>query len=147
MSKVKMITRNTPVATGGQANKAIAVIRCSSKPQFEKYGPSSQLRDVEEGLQHFQNGRVELCQTIEIQEPASGWNRKKWELTMRQCLEAYKRGEADMIVFPRVDRETRFLAGSFATLLEVVKAGILVYFAQRCYQNLEHPSEIPISWT
>ena len=110
--------------------KAIAIIRCSSKPQLEKYGPGSQLTDIKESLDYFPNGHTELYQTIELQEPASGWNRKKWEKAMDYCIGCYRQGKAQVVIFPRVDRETRFLAGSFPKLLEVIKSGMLVYFAE-----------------
>ncbi len=117
------------VSTKERVKKAIAVIRCSSKPQLEKYGPTSQLRDVNDSLQYFPEGPVEICRTIQIQERASGWNRRKWESVMNECLEKYKQGEAQVVIFPRVDRETRFLASSFPKLLEVIKSGMLIYFA------------------
>jgi hypothetical protein len=109
--------------------KAIAIIRCSSKPQFDKYGAVSQLKDVQEGLKQCPVGVVDLYETIQLQESASGWNRVKWETIMKHCIQRYQQGQAQVVVFPRVDRETRFLAGSFPTLLEVIKSGMLVYFA------------------
>ena len=108
----------------------IAILRCSSKPQLEKYGPAAQMRDIEEGIAHFSKGPVQISKTIQIQEPASGWNRTKWEAAMDECLSEHREGRVQIIVFPRVDRETRFLAGSFSKLLEVVKSGMFVYFAQ-----------------
>lgn len=120
--------------------KAIVVIRCSSKPQFEKYGPSSQLRDVNESLLSCPFGRVELYRTIQVQESASGWNRKRWEAAMDACLKEYEEGKAQVIAFPRVDRESRFLAGSFPKLLEVIKSGMLVWFAlERLWLDPNNP--------
>jgi len=120
--------------------EAIAVIRCSTKPQFDKYGAISQLRDVREGLKEFPLGTVELCETIELEESASGWNRTKWERVMKHCVERYEQGKAQVLIFPRVDRETRFLAGSFPTLLEVIKTGMLVYFGlERLLLDPENP--------
>ncbi len=128
------------VNTKERVKKAIVVIRCSSKPQLEKYGPTSQLRDVNESLQYFPKGPVALYRTIQIQESASGWNRKKWEPTMDECLREYKEGKAQVVIFPRADRESRFLAGSYPKLLEVIKSGMLVYFAlERLWLDPNNP--------
>lgn len=113
-----------------QGRRAIGIIRCSGKRQLEKYGPSVQERGIRESLEYFPLGPVELWKTIELQESASGWNRKKWETIMDDCIEIHKQGKAQVVIFPRVDRETRFLAGSFPKLLEVIRSGLLVYFSQ-----------------
>ena len=49
---------------------------------------------------------------------------------MDNYLAWYRDGKADVLIFPRVDRETRFIAGSLPKLLEIIKAGMLVYFAR-----------------
>jgi hypothetical protein len=49
---------------------------------------------------------------------------------MAKRLEEFRRGEWDVLVFPRVDRETRFLAGSFEALSQVLRAGVPIYFAR-----------------
>lgn len=120
--------------------KGIGIIRCSSKPQLEKYGPIAQRRDIEEGLGSFPQGEVELTECIELHESASKWSRKKWDAVMNRCLEYHRQGKVDVIVFPRVDRESRFLAGSFTKLIEVVKSGLLVYFAmERLWLDPDNP--------
>ena len=42
----------------------------------------------------------------------------------------YDRGDIDALLFPRVDRETRFVFGSFPLLTEVVRSGLRVYFSR-----------------
>ncbi|MFC1926227.1 recombinase family protein [Chloroflexota bacterium] len=108
--------------------KAIAIIRCSSKPQLDKYGPASQLNEIKQA--DFPKGTIEIVRKTELQESASGWNRKKWEEIMNDCLSSYRQGEIQVVIFPRVDRETRFLAGSFPKLLDLIKAGIIIFFAR-----------------
>ena len=49
---------------------------------------------------------------------------------MREALDFYNHGQVGALLFPRVDRETRFLFGSFPLLAEVVQAGLEVYFAR-----------------
>ena len=120
--------------------KAIAVIRVSSKPQRDKYGPPSQLSDVNESLPSCPFGKTELYRTIQVQESASGWNRKKWEAIMDVCISEYRQGKAQVLAFPRVDRESRFLASSFSKLLEVIESGMLVWFAQeKLWLDLNNP--------
>ena len=63
-------------------------------------------------------------------ETASGWNRKQFNNEMTKRLEEFHRGEWDVLVFPRVDRETRFLAGSFEELNRLLKADVPIYFAK-----------------
>ncbi|NVM21757.1 MAG: hypothetical protein HWN68_08255, partial [Desulfobacterales bacterium] len=106
--------------------------RCSSKPQVDKYGPGVQIAQAGEGAKHFPKGELKLLPelSIFIQEPASGWVRKRWEDAMDNILELFRQGKIQVVVFPRVNRETRFLAGSFGKLMEMVRSGLLVYFAQ-----------------
>ncbi len=49
---------------------------------------------------------------------------------MREALVFYHRGLVEVLLFPGVDREPRFLFGSFPLLAEVVQAGLEVYFAR-----------------
>lgn len=65
-----------------------------------------------------------------IQESATSWERSKFESAVRETLDLYNRGQVKALLFPRVDRETRFLFGSFPLLAEVVQAGLEVYFAR-----------------
>ena len=65
-----------------------------------------------------------------IQESATNWERSKFESAVREAVDFYNRGQVKALLFPRVDRETRFLFGSFPLLAEVVQAGLEVYFAR-----------------
>jgi hypothetical protein len=88
-----------------------------------------QLTDLENGVRALSTP-AELVKIVELQESASKWNRQKWEAEVRKCLEDFTRGQVDILVFPRVDRESRFLAGSYPVLLDLIKAGMPVYFAE-----------------
>ncbi|MBI2858702.1 MAG: recombinase family protein [Chloroflexi bacterium] len=110
--------------------RAMAIIRVSAEDQLQGYGPDVQWfedvlpaapllgLEVEEGLRRV------------IQEPATKWDREKFEGAIREALGRHARGEIDALLFPRVDRETRFLFGSFPLLAEVVRQGLKVYFAR-----------------
>jgi hypothetical protein len=109
--------------------KAIVVLRVSSPKQKEKYGPESQMDDVEESLGFFPMGKLEIVDVVRLQEHATGWNRTKWDLVMHEALNWHREGRAEVLIFPRVDRETRFMAGSWPKMLEVIRSGMVVYFA------------------
>jgi hypothetical protein len=106
--------------------------RCSTKPQLDKYGPAVQLAQAGEGAKYFPKGELKLLAefSIFVQEPASGWVRKHWEAAMDQALDYFYQGKIQVVVLPRVNRETRFMAGSFGKLMEMIRAGLLIYFAQ-----------------
>ncbi len=109
--------------------KGYVVIRVSDPSQVGRYGPETQMNDSIAGVAHFPKGHLEIVREFRLQESASGWNRVKWGRIIDECLDDYRKGIAEVVIFPRVDRETRFLAGSFPKLLEVIKSGMLVYFA------------------
>ncbi len=121
--------------------RAFTIIRVSGEDQLRGYGPDSQWYDdvvpnaVLLGLEVDPNLRRV------IQEPATGWDREKFEVAVREALNLYHRGEIQALLFPRVDRETRFLFGSFPLLCEVIRAGIKVYFARERLQLDPNDSE------
>ncbi len=129
MKRYSKITTNS---SGKQVFYGLVTGRCSTKPQLDKYGPGVQMAQAEEGARHFPKGELKLVPELSIfvQEPASGWNRSRWEAAMDQALQYFHQGKIHVAVFPRVNRETRFLAGSFGKLMEMVRSGLLVYFAQ-----------------
>jgi hypothetical protein len=53
-----------------------------------------------------------------------------FEAAVREAMTLHKAGKIDALLFPRVDRETRFIFGSFPLLTEVVQSGLEVYFAR-----------------
>lgn len=105
--------------------------RVSDKKQRQKYGPDAQRHDAYVG-----STKCPIPYSLSpdreavITETASSWNRKRFGSEMRLRLEEFQRGEWGILVFPRVDRESRFLAGSFEYLLQALKAGIPIYFAR-----------------
>lgn len=110
----------------------LVIGRCSSKPQLDRYGPTVQLERAEEGARYFPKGELIIIPEISIfvQEPASGWVRRRWEAAMDQVLDHFHQGRIQVVIFPCVDRESRFLAGSVGKLMEMVRSGLMVYFAE-----------------
>jgi hypothetical protein len=110
--------------------KAFTIIRVSAEDQLRGYGPDVQWFDdvlpnapqlgleVEEGLRAV------------IQESATGWDRGRFEAAVREALRLYEQGAVAALLFPRVDRETRFLFGSLPLLAEAIRSGIEVSFAR-----------------
>ena len=110
--------------------KTFTIIRVSAQDQLHGYGPDIQWeKDVllsasSLGLEpSIQYRRV-------IQERATDWDRELFERAVREGLALYQKGEVEAMLFPRVDRETRFVFGSFPLLAEVVRQGMPVFFAR-----------------
>jgi len=61
---------------------------------------------------------------------ATSWERVKFEATVKEALVLYHQGKIEALLFPRVDRETRFVFGSLPLLAEVVQSGLEVCFAR-----------------
>lgn len=120
-------------------NNAFVIIRVSAEDQLRGYGPDVQWED------DILPVALELDLTISetyrrvIQESATGWERTKFEAAVREALTLYHQGDISALLFPRVDRETRFVFGSFPLLAEVVRSGLLVYFARE--KLLLNPSD------
>jgi site-specific DNA recombinase len=114
--------------------KAFTVIRISGEDQLKGYGPDVQWEyDIvpiapELGLQVSEQYRRIL------QESATGWDRAKWEAAVREALVLFSKGDVQALMFPRVDRETRFVAGSFPLLVELIRAGLRVFFGQEKFE-------------
>lgn len=120
-------------------NNAFVIIRVSAEDQLRGYGPDVQWED------DILPVALELDLTVSetyrrvIQESATGWERTKFEAAVREALTLYHQGDISALLFPRVDRETRFVFGSFPLLAEVVRSGLLVYFARE--KLLLNPSD------
>lgn len=110
--------------------RAFVVIRLSTQDQLKGYGADVQWEDDVLLNAPLIGLSVDEANRRVIQESATGWERTKFEAAVREALSLYQQGKIDALLFPRVDRETRFLFGSFSLLAEVVKAGLLVYFAR-----------------
>ena len=110
--------------------KAFTIIRVSGQDQLNGYGPDVQWEDdvllnaPSLGLET----RVEYRRVM--QETATGWSRELFEAIVREGLALYHKGEVQAMLFPRVDRETRFVFGSFPLLAEVMRNGMAVFFAR-----------------
>lgn len=110
--------------------KAFVIIRVSAEDQLKGYGPDVQW--FEDILPNAPLLGLEVSETLRrvIQEPATSWERSKFESAVREALDFYNRRLVEALLFPRVDRETRFLFGSFPLLAEVLQTGLEVYFAR-----------------
>ncbi len=110
--------------------KAFVIIRVSGKDQLKGNGPDAQWED--DVLPNAPVLELEVNEEYRsvIQESASGWNRPKFEAAVNEAIELHKRGEIQAVLFPRVDRETRFLFSSVPLLNKIIGAGLEVYFAE-----------------
>jgi len=114
--------------------KAFTIVRVSDEDQLRGYGPDSQwCDDVVPNAPLLGLDVSEKLRRV-IQESATGWDRDKFETAVREALELYRQGEVQALLFPRVDRETRFLFGSFPLLCEVIRAGMEVHFGRERFQ-------------
>jgi site-specific DNA recombinase len=111
-------------------NNAFVIVRVSAEDQLKGYGPNVQWEDDILPVAPLLGLTVSENYRRVIQESATGWERTKFEAAVREALALYSHGDIDALLFPRVDRETRFVFGSFPLLTEVVKSGLRVYFAR-----------------
>ena len=120
---------------------AFTLIRVSAEDQLKGYGPDVQWYD--DVLPNAPLLGLEVSEDNRhiIQESATGWERVKFEAKVREAMALHKAGEIDALLFPRVDRETRFLFGSMPLLAEVVQSGLAVYFARERLQLDPNDSE------
>jgi len=110
--------------------KAFTIIRVSGRDQLKGNGPDAQWED--DVLLNAPVLELEVSEEYRrvIQESASGWNRPKFEVAVNEAIELHKRGEIQAVLFPRVDRETRFLFSSVPLLNKIMGARLEVYFAE-----------------
>ena len=110
--------------------KAFTIIRVSGKDQLKGNGLDAQWED--DVLPNAPVLELEVNEEYrrEIQESASGWNRPKFAAAVNEAIELHKRGETQAVLFPRVDRETRFLFSSVPFLNKIIEAGVEIYFAE-----------------
>ncbi|MFH0847008.1 MAG: recombinase family protein [Chloroflexota bacterium] len=114
--------------------RAFTIVRVSAEDQLRGYGPDVQwFEDVLPNAPLLGLEATEAFRRV-IQEPATSWERSKFESAVREALDFYNQGQVEALLFPRVDRETRFLFGSFPLLAEVVQAGLQVYFAREKFR-------------
>jgi len=123
--------RDESGSSPGKKKLAFVMLRVSDRKQANKYGPSAQRAEAYEGGKEC-TIPLEFSPAREAfwTETASSWNRKQFTIEMARRLEEFHRSEWDVLVFPRVDRETRFLAGSFEALSQLLRAGVPIYFAK-----------------
>ena len=114
--------------------KAFVIIRVSSQDQLKGYGPNVQWFD--DVIPNAPLLGLEVSEKYRrvIQESATTWERAKFEGLMREALTLYEKNEIEALLFPRVDRETRFIFGSFPLLCEVVRSGLKVFFARERFE-------------
>ena len=114
--------------------EAFVIIRVSSQDQLKGYGPNVQWFD--DVIPNAPLLGLEVSEKYRrvIQESATTWERAKFEGLMREALTLYQKNEIEALLFPRVDRETRFIFGSFPLLCEVVRSGLKVFFARERFE-------------
>jgi len=110
--------------------KALTVIRVSSEDQKKGYGPEDQWE--EDVVVNAPKLGVEVSEELKrsIEEPATHWEREKFTKVIKEAIELYQKGAIGAVIFPRVDRETRFVFSSMPLLSEMLKIGIKVFFAR-----------------
>jgi len=111
-------------------NNAFVIVRVSAEDQLKGYGPDVQWEDDVIPAAQLLGLTVSETNRRVIQESATGYERTKFEAAVREALALYDHGDISTLLFPRVDRETRFVFGSIPLLAEVVKSGLRVYFAR-----------------
>ena len=136
---MKIACINEGLESGKAMNNAFVIIRVSAEDQLKGYGPDVQWEDDILPVASELNLTVSETYRRIIQESATGWERTKFEAAIREALAVYSHGDINALLFPRVDRETRFVFGSFPLLAEVVRSGLLVYFARE--KLLLNPSD------
>jgi len=121
--------------------KAFVIIRVSSQDQLKGYGPNVQWFD--DVIPNAPLLGLEVSEKYRrvVQESATTWERAKFEGLMREALTLYQNNEIEALLFPRVDRETRFIFGSFPLLCEVVRSGLKVFFARERFELDPNNSE------
>ncbi len=93
--------------------KAFTMIRVSGKDQLKGYGPDSQWYD--DVLPNARLLELEVSETLRrvIQEPATGWDRGRFQEAIREALGLYQRREIQAVLFPRwTEKPVSFLAPS-----------------------------------
>ena len=110
--------------------KAFTVIRVSAEDQLRGCGPDVQW--FEDVLPSASILGLEVSEELRavIQEPATGWDRERFQQAVYEALRLYHEGKVKALIFARVDRETRFLFGSFPLLSEIIRSGMEVHFAR-----------------
>ncbi len=122
---------------------AFVIIRVSAEDQLRGYGPDTQWQDDIMPMAPVLGLAVSENYRRVLQESATGWERPLFEAAVREAMTLYKAGMIQALLFPRVDRETRFIFGSFPLLTEVVRCGLEVYFArERLFLDPNDPESI-----
>ena len=116
--------------------KTFTVIRVSAEDQLKGYGPDIQWED--DVLPNAPLLGLEVSEEYRriIQESATGWERSKFESTIREEIDLHCQGRIQALLFPRIDRETRFIFSSAPILALALQADIEVYFARERF-NLD----------
>jgi len=123
--------------------KAFTIIRVSSEDQLKGYGPDNQWEDDIVPNAGSLGLEVEEKYRRVIQESATTWERTKYAGAFREAMALHSNGEIQALLFPRVDRETRFIFGSVTLLAEALKTGLDVYFArERLFLDPKDPEAV-----
>ncbi|MFC1919604.1 recombinase family protein [Chloroflexota bacterium] len=110
--------------------KVLTIIRISSQDQKHGYGPEDQWE--EDVLANASKLGLEVSESLKrtIEESATHWEREKFSHVIAEAIQLYRKGEIGGVVFPRVDRETRFVFSSMPFLSDMLRIGMQVFFAR-----------------
>jgi len=114
--------------------KAYCIRRESKEASMKKYGPREQWRDIEQnaplmGLEVSEDFG-EIIRESATKYTEEGRKRELLKKAIEHGLELMRQGECQAAMFPRVDRETRFLFSSFPILADAIMQGLKVFFAR-----------------
>lgn len=110
--------------------KAYTIVRVSGEDQLRGYGPDVQWYEDILSAAPLLGLEVSEKFKVVIQETATSWDRDKFREAVQHAMRLHREGKVAALLFPRVDRETRFIFGSFPLLTEVIRSGMEVYFAR-----------------
>ena len=110
--------------------RALSILRISDNVQKSGYGIESQWED--DILTNAPQLGLEVSEELRrvVVERATDWHRSKFAETVGEAIELYKQGKIEAVVFPRVDRESRFVFSSMPLLSAMLQTGVEVYFAR-----------------
>ena len=129
-----MIDARQVVTQDMEIKRAFTIVRVSREDQLRSYGPEAQWQDDILPNAPLLKLRVEERYHRVLQEPATAWDRPKFEAAVAEAIRSREAGEVDALLFPRVDRETRFLFASFPILCDAIKSGLHIFFARERFR-------------
>lgn len=118
--------------------RAYAIRRESKELAMKRYGPREQWRDIEQNAPLLNVEVSEDSGTV-IRESATKYTQEGREQPLlkkaiAEALELMREGKCQAIIFPRVDRATRFIPSSLPILIDAIHKGLRVFFARERFE-------------